>query len=83
MRKYKEQQITEKHLVEITCDVCKKTFVINDVNEIDEIQEFHYINFYGGYGSIFGDETLVQCDICQHCLNEKLGKYLRFNDGQL
>ena len=80
MRKIQKKQIEQKYVSEVTCDICKKTFKTDISEDIDELQEFHYIDFCGGYGSIFGDETLVQCDICQHCLKEKLGKYLRFND---
>ena len=57
-------------LVSITCDKCKKVYSVED-DEKDcrlEIQEFHQIHFTGGYSSVFGDETTVDCDLCQHCL---------------
>lgn len=88
MKTYKtEIETREIKIVDsITCDICKKTFSLtnptkdfNFENEV-EIQEFHHIDFYGGYGSVFGDSNRVQCDICQRCLNEKLGKYFRFNE---
>jgi hypothetical protein len=31
------------------------------------------VDFIGGYGSVFGDETRVRCDICQHCLHGMIG----------
>lgn len=65
---------------EITCDICGKTYNMdrneNEPEDDFEIQEFHHINFTGGYTSVFGDENKVTCDICQHCLKEKLGQYL-------
>jgi len=61
---------TQTHKLEsITCDVCKKIYLKKD---IDEIQEFTYINKECGYGSVFGDENTVECDICQHCLKSLL-----------
>ncbi len=54
-------------LVSVTCDKCHKEYTVGD-DEKDELQEFHHIGFTGGYSSVFGDETHVKCDICQHCL---------------
>lgn len=51
----------------ITCDICKKEY-----DDILETQEFHYIHFTGGYGSIFSDDSMIECDICQHCLYEMI-----------
>jgi predicted secreted protein len=57
--------------VSVTCDVCGKTYSIEDL----EAEEFHHVNFVGGFTSVFGDEVEVTCDICQHCLLELIGKY--------
>jgi len=76
MIKYKTEKVESKVLVSVTCDVCKKEFFYESVQERMEIEEFHYIRFTGGYGSIFGDGASISCDICQHCLKEKLGEYL-------
>jgi hypothetical protein len=56
----------------VTCDSCGRSF-----NDPIELQEFLFINRTAGYGSIFGDGTLIQCDLCQNCLKSKLGKFLR------
>ena len=84
MRTYKTEKVTneEKYVESIICDICKKEYsMVKDKNgnykDIMEVQEFHCINFQGGYGSIFGDGVNVQADICQHCLQEKLGQYLK------
>ncbi|MDX1472144.1 MAG: NADAR family protein [Flavobacteriaceae bacterium] len=62
------------------CDICKKEF--NPETDVMETQEFHHIRFTGGYGSVFGDMNKVECDICQTCLKEKLGEFLRFPDQE-
>ena len=68
--------------VTLTCDICKKTYQYDDTTEAQfEIQEFLHIRFTGGYGSVFGDGDRVECDICQRCVKEKLGAYMRVKDG--
>ena len=63
--------IDHREPVAITCDICGK-----DYDDILDIQEFHYIRRAGGYRSKFGDETSVECDICDSCLYEFVkGKY--------
>ncbi len=65
----KEETILES----ITCDICGKTY---NKDDIMELQEFHHIHFTGGYGSVFGDDSYIECDICQHCLHDMIkGKY--------
>ena len=65
----------------ISCDVCGTTYEYptpeGSTEAVFEIQEFTRLNFTGGYGSVFGDGDNVRLDICQGCLKEKLGKYLR------
>ena len=56
----------------VKCDKCKKEY-----NDIMEIQEMAKFRFTGGYGSIFGDGTMVIADICQYCLKEMLGDNYR------
>ena len=75
----KTEKIDTKVPVSVTCDVCKKTY---DCKKDEmEVQEFHYIRFTGGYSSVFGDGVTMQADICQHCLNKKLGEYLTVDEG--
>jgi antitoxin CcdA len=56
------------------CDVCQTRYSENDYVEYPE---FVHINMVCGYGTIFIDGATIQLDICQHCLKEKLGKYIR------
>lgn len=76
MRFFEEKIIQEPQLicVKLQCDVCKKEFTADD---FIEVQEFHHINFVGGYGSVFGDESHIQCDICQRCLFEMIKDFYR------
>ena len=67
---------TKPELVSIVCDRCKKEK--DTMNDIMDIQEWLHINFVGGYASIFGDLDEYECDLCQQCTKEILGKYLRF-----
>lgn len=76
----------KKITVSITCDVCKKTYNTNALEayateDIFELQEFTHIKSNGGYGSVFGDGDDIECDICQHCLKEKLGDFIRITEG--
>ena len=66
----------------VTCDVCDKTYSYQwrENEGIFEAQEFLHINLRGGYGSVFGDESTIRCDICQHCLKKLLGKYIRVDE---
>jgi len=79
MIKYETEKIEQKYVTSIVCDICKKE--INVLKDRMEAQEIHHIEFVGGFGSVFGDGVKITCDICQHCLKEKLGKYL-VRDGE-
>ncbi len=69
------EEIT-KTLVAIVCDVCNTRYEMPD--DVFEIQEFECIRRTGGYGSVFGDEDTIECDICQHCLKKLIGEYFRY-----
>ena len=80
MRKFKKVTTETDVLDKVICDVCKKEF--DPEKDHQEVQEFTRICFEGGYSSIFGDGNFVECDICQHCLQMKLGDNLRITDGE-
>jgi hypothetical protein len=67
----KEIPIMTKVLEKIICDSCKKEF-IDDM----ELQEFTTLTHTAGYGSIFGDENVLELDLCQYCLKDLLGNYI-------
>ena len=58
-------------VIAVTCDVCKRRY-----EEPTEIQGFIHVKKTGSDGSIFGDGTLIECDLCQHCLKDHLGEFL-------
>lgn len=76
MLNYVKEMREENVLKSITCDICKKEF-----DDIMDIQEFAHINLMGGYGSVFGDGCTIEIDMCQKCLQEKLGDFIRI-DGE-
>lgn len=75
----KSKTITERRQVveSITCDKCGKVILPDDWSEW---QETVTISFRGGFGSIFGDEASFRCDLCQHCLKDTLGEYIKRTD---
>jgi hypothetical protein len=73
MIKYKSITKPVEEIISVKCDKCKKEYDVNDF----ETQEFHHIKFTGGYCSVFGDGTEVECDICQHCLHHMIANICR------
>lgn len=78
MKNYKEINAKSYILDSIICDKCKKEYKVKE--DEFEIQEFHHIKFTGGYGSVFGDMTKVECDICQYCLKDMIGTFATYKD---
>ena len=72
MKNYKNIEITARELISTTCDICGETD-----DDVMETQEYVYIHFVGGYNSVFGDGDEYECDICQNCLKNLIGKNLR------
>lgn len=65
----------------VVCDACGTKYK-NDMSSQDifQIQEFLHIDFVGGYGSVFGDGTHVECDICQTCLKGMIKDVARITE---
>lgn len=57
----------------ITCDKCG----LSDDPKGMEGQEFLSHRDRAGYGSVFGDGRLVAIDLCQRCVKEVLGPWLK------
>lgn len=72
-------KVTE--VTHVTCDRCGRE--MTPAGHDFEHQESLAISFRGGYASVFGDGNLVEADICQHCVKELLGPWLRVTDGDL
>lgn len=71
--------ISEKKTVisKITCDKCGKSFGYDDFIEWEESVS---ISRTGGYGSVFGDMTVIELDLCQTCFKDLCGKYIKTPD---
>lgn len=57
----------------ISCDRCEKTVQRGELG----FEEMLSIGFDAGYASIFGDGNRVDIDLCESCLRETLGGWLR------
>lgn len=68
----------EIYVDQMICDRCGRKTRDNDSDY--EFHEFTSIQYRGGYGSIFGDGSEVELDLCQHCLKETLGAWIRVTD---
>lgn len=76
------KKIRKKMVQEISgyvCDRCGREAAVDDIKEL-EAEEFVSIERVGGYSSIFGDGNLISIDICQHCLKDVLGEWLRIGN---
>lgn len=70
---------TTEKLQAIVCDRCGRESDIEDTFGAFEAVEFTSIQYVGGYYSIFGDGARISLDICQHCLKETLGEWLKID----
>jgi len=61
---------------QIRCDRCGRQSELGEV----EFHESVSLELKAGYGSIFGDGNDVQIDLCQHCLKDLLGHWLRVSE---
>lgn len=62
---------------QLRCDRCGR---LAQVGDDPEFHEFTSIGYTAGYGTIFGDGNLVEIDLCQRCLKDTLGPWLRVSD---
>lgn len=67
-----KKQTEVEEIKSIRCDICNTTY-----DDPMEIQECLCISADCGYGSVFGDGTHVECDICQYCLKKMIGEHCR------
>lgn len=72
---YKTKMVECQSFDKFFCDRCKK-----EITDNIDLQEIYSIRFTGGYGSVFGDEEDVSCDLCQDCLKELIGDFCVYND---
>jgi hypothetical protein len=77
MKITKKVKVEQELVTAIKCDDCKKIFNVED--DLFELQEFVSISHTGGYGSIFGDMTNIELDICQECFKKRCGDIIRLS----
>lgn len=72
MREYRPRTIQE--LAVCTCDRCQRRLIPGEPGEWQERLSFEHSC---GFDSVFGDGNTVSLDLCQHCVREVLGEWLR------
>jgi hypothetical protein len=60
---------------QIKCDRCGK--VTDRDNDALDFHAMTSIGFHAGYASIFGDGNRIEIDLCEPCLKDTLGEWLR------
>jgi len=58
-----------------TCDSCG----VDIFPDTTDSEEMIRIEKTCGYGSVFSDGAVIQCDVCQHCVKAILGNILKIN----
>lgn len=80
MQKVKRKKVEELVVTKITCDCCGKSYKTKGINLL-ETQEFLSWEHSCGINSQFGDGNVLRLDLCQTCVDEVLGKYLKIEPG--
>jgi hypothetical protein len=75
MKKFNYIKENISQLEYIKCDSCEKVY--QEGVDVFEIQEFLSWSMVGGYNSVFGDGNQVSLDLCQHCVKEILGCFIK------
>jgi hypothetical protein len=74
MRVNEKVRKTVQQLAALVCDKCGKRIEADDVMEM---QETLTLVIHGGYASVLGDGSIYDLDLCQGCVSDVLGPYLR------
>ena len=75
---YEERQTTVKQCTAIECSKCGKKATPSDFIEWDE---FISIHIEGGYGSVWGDGSDVNIDLCQSCAHSMFAVIATVHDA--
>jgi len=59
------------------CDRCRRRMTPDEYDWHEKLS----IAYRGGFGSIFGDGRDICIDLCQQCVKETLGAWLRITSG--
>ncbi|MEX3932163.1 hypothetical protein AB4Y32_10190 [Paraburkholderia phymatum] len=77
-------EFREKSVYEVsacTCDRCGRRMTPDDADR--EWHERVSIACHGGFHSIFGDGCAISVDLCQHCVRDTLGEWLRISSTSI
>jgi hypothetical protein len=69
---------SQPYIQRLICDRCGRQAERDDLD--CEFHEFTSIQYSAGFGSIFGDGNGVEVDLCQHCVKDSLGTWIRVTD---
>lgn len=69
---YTEVQETAKRFAGFECNRCKAKY---DESNYIEVDNAFIWDAYGGYGSVWGDQTDIEIILCQNCAYELLKDY--------
>jgi len=69
---------SQPYIQSLICDRCGREAERDGLE--CEFHEFTSIQNRAGYGSIFGDGNRVEVDLCQHCVKDTLGAWIRITD---
>lgn len=75
MKEYRVEQQDVMIETSFSCDRCGEELSDNEMQR----QEAWSITTEGGFASVFGDLATVSIDLCQGCVSEVLGKWLRIS----
>lgn len=68
----------QSYVKELVCDRCGREALCDDTD--GEFHEFVSIESRAGYGSVFGAGNRVEIELCQHCIKDTLGSWIRITD---
>jgi len=81
MKNKKILQIDWEEVISIECDKCKVVYEKDNWAEFQEILSIKFeAGFEAGFGTVFQEGKTYFCDLCQNCVNELLGNYIRCVD---
>ncbi|MFM0439432.1 hypothetical protein PQQ84_23440 [Paraburkholderia strydomiana] len=77
MLEFRERLVRE--VSACTCDRCGRRMTPDDPDS--EWHERLSVEYRGGLHSIFGDGQAIRIDLCQHCVRDTLGPWLKVESG--
>lgn len=69
---------SQPYIQRLICDRCGRQAERDDLD--CEFHEFTSIQYRAGFGSIFGDGNGVEVDLCQQCVKDALGTWIRITE---